>query len=157
MAPESIDADPQSLPRSFRGYNRRATEELFRRVAWDYAVLAGEHRKLKQGTPPAEPLQPARTPRAEFDAEAHALLAAAHRAARDLRESTRAECEQALKKAKGRAAEIEQEAERSATDARAVLDAVAMLHASLYEALSSLKDEDLAAPDPVAGESALRD
>ena len=105
MAPDSIDADPQSLPRSFRGYNRRATEELFRRVAWDYAVLAGEHRKLKtaaEAQPPAAPEQPqpARATRAEFDEEAHLLLAAAQKAAREMRESARADCELALKKAK---------------------------------------------------------
>ncbi len=155
MAPDSIDADPKSLPRSFRGYNRRATEELFRRVAWDYAVLAGEHRKLKQTTDAAAP--PVRQ-RADFDEEAHSLLAAAQRAARELRESTRAECERALRKANGRAAEIEREAERSATDARAVLDAAAKLRTSLSEALSRLEHGELpaaAAPAPEANGTAL--
>jgi hypothetical protein len=144
MAPDSIDADPQSLPRSFRGYNRRATEELFRRVAWDYAVLAGEHRKLKtsaQEPPPAsaEPPRPAVTQRAEFDVEAHRLLGAAQKAARDLRESTRAECELALKKANRRAGEIEAEAFRSSGDARAVLEAAAALRLTLEDALRTLE------------------
>ena len=143
MAPDSIDADPTSLPRSFRGYNRRATEELFRRVAWDLAVLSGEHRKLKQST---EELHPPARQRADFDEDAHALLAAAQRAARELRESTRAECEEALRKAKGRAAAIEAEAERSATDARAVLEAAAKLRASLTEALSRLERGELPGP-----------
>jgi cell division septum initiation protein DivIVA len=160
VAPDSIDSDPQSLPRAFRGYNRGATEELFRRVAWDYAVLAGEHRKLKQNGDEPKPL--ARTHRADLDEEAHSLLAAAVKAARELRESTRAECEQALRKAKGRAAEIEQEAVRAATDARAVLDGAAKLRANLQETLRSVEDEDLVAPDPVAPDhlaraSALRD
>lgn len=143
MAPDSIDADPTSLPRSFRGYNRRATEELFRRVAWDLAVLSGEHRKLKQST---EELHPPARQRADFDEDAHALLAAAQRAARELRESTRAECEEALRKAKSRAAAIEEEAERSATDARAVLEAAAKLRASLTEALSRLERGELPGP-----------
>ena len=151
MAPDSIDADPKSLPRSFRGYNRRAAEELFRRVAWDYAVLAGEHRKLKQSAEAAPvPAAPPVRQRADFDEEAHSLLAAAQRAARELRESTRAECEQALRKAHGRAAAIEEEAERSAIDARAVLDAAAKLRASLSEALGRLENGGLpAAPAPV--------
>ena len=169
MAPDSIDADPQSLPRSFRGYNRRATEELFRRVAWDYAVLAGEHRKLKTATaaeqqPAVEQpsLQPARTQRAEFDEEAHRLLAAAQRAARELRESTRADCELALKKANRRAGEIEEEAIRAAGDARAVLDAAVALRVSLQDALSTLERESQvtsATPRPAANGTvvALRD
>ncbi len=152
MAPDSIDADPQSLPRSFRGYNRRATEELFRRVAWDYAVLAGEHRKLKtaaEAQPPAAPEQPqpARATRAEFDEEAHLLLAAAQKAAREMRESARADCELALKKAKSRAGEIEEEAMRAAGDARAVLDAAVALRLSLQDALNTLEHD---APAPAA-------
>jgi cell division septum initiation protein DivIVA len=143
MAPDSIDADPQSLPRSFRGYNRRATEELFRRVAWDYAVLAGEHRKLKTAVeqPPAavEPPQPVLAQRAEFDEEAHRLLGAAQKAARDLRESTRAECELALKKANRRAGEIEEEAFHASGDARAVLEAAAALRLTLEDALRTLE------------------
>ncbi len=146
MAPDSIDADPQSLPRSFRGYNRRATEELFRRVAWDYAVLAGEHRKLKTTSeqPPAvveQQSQPARTQRADFDEEAHRLLGAAQKAARELRESTRAECELALKKANRRAGEIEEEAFRASGDARAVLEAAAALRVTLEDALRTLERE----------------
>ena len=141
MPPDSIDADPKSLPHSFRGYDRRATEELFRRVAWDYAVLAGEHRKLKENGDVSRPHTGAA--RANPDDEAHSLLAAAHRAARELRESTRAECEQALRKANRRSAEIELEAERTAKDARAVLAAAAELRASLREALTRLEGGEL--------------
>ena len=158
MAPDSIDADPQSLPRSFRGYNRRATEELFRRVAWDYAVLAGEHRKLK--TAAEEPrataarppqAQPPRTQRAELDDEAHLLLGAAQKAAREMRESTRADCELALKKANRRAGEIEEEAMRASGDARAVLAAAAALRQTLEDALQSLeRDVSASAPEPGA-------
>lgn len=150
MAPDSIDADPQSLPRSFRGYNRRATEELFRRVAWDYAVLAGEHRKLKTAAEEQQPAareqpQAARLQRSDLDEEAHLFLAAAQKAARELRESARADCELALKKAKGRAAEIEEDAIRASGDARAVLDAAVALRVSLQDALSTLERDASAA------------
>jgi cell division septum initiation protein DivIVA len=147
MAQDSIDADPQSLPRSFRGYNRHATEELFRRVAWDYAVLAGEHRKRQTAAEEqpaavvAQPRQPAQSQRAELDEEAHRLLGAAQKAARDLRESTRAECVLALKKANRRAAEIEEEAIRTSGDARAVLDAAAALRLKLEDALRTLEHD----------------
>lgn len=155
MAPESIDTDPTSLPHAFRGYNRRATEELFRRIAWDYAVLSGEHKKLKKTASeqvPPPPLveavpapvpeprpAPAQSQRVLFDEEAHSLLAAAHRAARELRESTRLECEQALKKANHRAAKIEREAVRTAAASRGVLDAALEMRATLHDALARLE------------------
>jgi flagellar biosynthesis/type III secretory pathway protein FliH len=119
---------------------------MFRRVAWDYGVLAGEHRKLKQAM---EELQPAPRPRAQLDEAAHSLLAAAHRAARELLESAREECEQALRKAKRRAAEIEDEAARTTTGAASVLETASTLRASLQEALRRLENgEPLADPVP---------
>jgi cell division septum initiation protein DivIVA len=158
MPPESLDADPTSLPRRFRGYDRAATEELFRRVAWEYGVLAGEHRKLKktvrepqpaapaQLAAPAEPAAPprapepvARPPRSDPDEIARAVLSAAITAAREIRESTRDECERALKKARGRAAKLEADADRAAGDAVAVLEAAALLRANLRAALDSLE------------------
>lgn len=158
MSQDWIGADPKSLPRSFRGYSPRATQELFKRVALEYGELAREHRRLaaelKEPAPapsapapfpapaPApEPAPPPRPARADPDEEAHALLAAAYRAVRDMRESARAECEQALKKAKSRAAEIELEAKRAGGDARAVLDAAAVLRSSLQEALTRMNGE----------------
>ncbi len=148
MPPDSTDADPRSLPRSFRGYNRNATEELFRRVAWDYGVLAGEHRKLKQALEDQQP-PPARR-HTDGVAEAQSLLAAAQKAARELREATRVECEQALRKARGRAAELEAEAERAAKDSFAVLEAAAALRVTLRAALARLERET----PPVDGVSA---
>ena len=41
MAPDSIDADPKSLPRSFRGYNPRATEELYRGAPFGVGYYVG--------------------------------------------------------------------------------------------------------------------
>ena len=155
MAPDSIDADPKSLPRSFRGYNRRATEELFRRVAWDYAVLAGEHRKLKPSAEAAPARRVAPVP-ATSRLRRRSPLAARRRAeggARSARVDP-AECEQALRKAKGRAAEIEEEAERSATDARAVLEAAARLRASLQRGPQQARERAASrgpAPEPDRG------
>jgi cell division septum initiation protein DivIVA len=151
MPPESIDADPTKLLRSFRGYDREATEALFKRVAWDYGVLAGEHRKLKKTMD--ELAQPAAsTPaRAERDEDALTLLKAAHRAAREMRAAAREDCESALKKAKGRAAEIEAEAARAATNAVAVLQAVSLLRANLRAVLDRLESgEPLPRPTPTA-------
>jgi cell division septum initiation protein DivIVA len=139
MPPDSLDADPTTLPRSFRGYHREATEELFRRVAWEYGVLAGEHRKLKK-TMEEQQLAP-RQPRGDLDEGARSLFNAVHKAVREMRESARAECEKALKKAKRRAAEIEQEADRAAVNSVAVIDAAAELRANLREALSRLEKE----------------
>jgi cell division septum initiation protein DivIVA len=145
MAPDSIDADPASLPRSFRGYDPQATEELFRRVAWEYAVLAGEHQELKNTL---EDLQaaPGSPPRAETPARARDddevarfFVGAARRAAREMRESARAECESVLKKAKARAAEIEEEAARAAADSASVIEAAVALRSTLHEALKQLE------------------
>lgn len=145
MSPDPTDANPASLPRSFRGYNRQATEELFRRVAWDYGVLAGEHRKLKKTI---EDMHPPARRKGDLDGEAHLLFAAAQKAAREMRESARAECEQALRKAKGRAAEIEDEANRAATESAAVLKAAAALRSTLQEALRRLESGE-SPPSPV--------
>ncbi|MBA3844946.1 MAG: hypothetical protein H0X39_20420 [Actinobacteria bacterium] len=171
MPPESIDADPTTLPRSFHGYDPAATEDLFRRVAWDYGLLVGEHRKLKklvEGThlegqqlQPAAPEIAAPRPAAPRpaaparDEAAQSLFAAAHKAVREMREEARAECEAALKKAKRRAAEIENHAHRASADAAAVIEAASVLRASLSAALTQLETRaaareptvDAAAPD----------
>ncbi len=172
MTPDSLDVDPSSLPRSFRGYNRWATEELFRRVAWDYGVLAGEHRKLKrtmqEGQPlEAPPLYPppleasapavgwpvASEPRVDPDEEARVLLALALRAVREMRESTREDCELALRKARGRAAEIEAEAERAGAGAVAVVQAASTLRATLRAALERLESAGPLSGAPLVGSS----
>lgn len=161
MPPDSLDADPTELPRAFRGYHRAATEELFRRVAWEYGVLAGEHRKLKktlEEQPPTAAQQPtatqqptARQPLRDPDESARFLIAVVLKAVRQMRETARAECEKALKKARRRAAEIEQEADRASVSAVAVIDAAAELRANLQAALRRLETgQPVAPPPPVA-------
>ena len=152
MPPDSLDADPAELPRAFRGYHRAATEELFRRVAWEYGVLAGEHRKLKREL---EEQQPVTRVLGDVDEDARALFAAARKAVREMRESARAECEKALKKARRRAAEIEVAADRAATDAVAVIDAAAELRSNLSEALRRLESGQ--SPLSAAPARSLRD
>jgi cell division septum initiation protein DivIVA len=141
MAKDPTDGGqtPPSLPRSFRGYNRRATEELVRRLNWEYGVLAGEHRKLKQSV---EERSAPRT-RVDYDEEAHALLAAAQKAARELRESVRIEGEQALMKARRRAAEIEAEASRAAGASTQIMKRAAALRATLSDALQRVEQGEL--------------
>src|SRR4051812_45865775 len=146
MASDSTEPNgnqsPPSLPRSFRGYDRRSTEELARRLNWEYGVLAGEHRKLKQSV---EERSAPRT-RVDYDEEAHALLAAAQKAARELRESVRAECEQVLRKARNRAAEIEAEATRASGASAQILNGAAALHATLSDALRRVEQGELLPP-----------
>lgn len=152
LPPDSLDADPTELPRAFRGYHRAATEELFRRVAWEYGVLAGEHRKLKREIEEGQ-LVP-RGPIGDTDEDAHALFAVARKAVRDMRESARAECEKALKKARRRASEIEVAADHAATNAVAVIDAASELRANLQAALRRLESGQ---PVHVAPAKSLRD
>ncbi len=148
MPPEFIDADPTSLPLSFRGYDCQATEELFRRVAWEYGLLVGEHRKLKnemQGLLARSDAPPAgaapRQATGDLDEVARSLLTAAHKAARDMRESAREDSERALKKARARAEEIGREAERDGAATAAVSEAAAALRATLQAALARLEAE----------------
>ena len=148
MPPESIDPDPSSLPRSFRGYDRRATEERLREAAWEYGLLIGEHRKLKKTCEDLEARLAAVTASAarppDTSEAAIALFRAAHRAVRELRESTRRECELAIKKAKGHAARIERDAERAHTGSLAVAQAAGALRANLQRALARIDG----APEP---------
>ena len=82
MAQDWFDADPTKLPVAFRGYARFETEELFERLAWEYAVLAGQHRELKKSV---EAIEPSTRPRSELDEQAHALLNTARKAVREMR------------------------------------------------------------------------
>lgn len=153
MSAAPINADPTSLPRSFRGYDPQATEELFRRVAWEYGLLAGEHRELKQAVEEGQispgvrrsGLAPARVT-GDLDEVARSLLAAAHTAARAMRDSARDESERALKKARARASEIEHEATRAAAGTLAVREAASVLRATLRDALEKLERGEQRSP-----------
>ena len=148
MAANSFDADLSKLPQAFRGYSRFETEELFKRLAWEYAVLAGEHRELKKTV---EALEPSTQSQSELDEQAHDLLNAARKVVREMRETARADSEQAIKKARARAAEIEADAQRAAADAASVLEAAAALRTSFREMLRKLeRGEPLGPPQSAA-------
>jgi cell division septum initiation protein DivIVA len=122
LSPDEINAS--TLPQvRLGGFKPEATVELLRKVAWDYGLLFHENRKLTatveelrkaadELTSELEELRSANAARRDPDDASRAAIAAAQRAARELRESARRECELALKKAHRRAGAIEAEFER---------------------------------------------
>src|SRR6476469_7092635 len=122
LSPDEIDAT--KLPHvRLGGFESEATVELLKRVASDYGLLFHENRKLTatveelrkaadEQTSEIEALRSANAARREPDEAARVAIAAAQRAARELRESARRECELALKKAQRGAGAMEAELER---------------------------------------------
>jgi len=125
LNPEEID--PGRLPRaSVGGFKPGPVAELLKRVAWDYRQLLHDNQQLHERLAELqnraeelerqlETLQEHRKPPDEL---ARQTLAASQRAARELRESTRQECEAALKKARVRATRIEREHARAVAELR---------------------------------------
>jgi cell division septum initiation protein DivIVA len=157
LSPNEID--PELLPRaSVGGFKRGPVEELLKRVAWDYRQLLHNNHELRGQLAELE----ARADELERQLEriekegrrkqpdelARQALAASQRAARELRESTRQECEVAIKKARTRAERIEQQFYQD--NARAVAElreleelrraAVERLRSSLNAALEQVDD-----------------
>lgn len=123
LRPEEIDAAKLSRAR-LGGYDVEQTHELLRQVAWDYGLLLHERDALAERTRSLEQevadhaktldaLQAEVERRKHPDELARSVLEAAQQHARELRETTRAECELALEKAQRRAGEIETEVARS--------------------------------------------
>jgi cell division septum initiation protein DivIVA len=122
LNPEEISAT--NLPRGpLGGYKAGPTEELLKQVAWDYGQLVHEFAKAAEtverltgrcGELEAQvaSLQTVLAGYKDSDEVAHALIASAQRAARELRESARSEGEALLRKARSRAKEIEVEAQK---------------------------------------------
>lgn len=122
LNPEEISAT--HLPRGpLGGYRAGPTEELLKQVAWDYGQLVHEFAKAAEtverltvrcGELEAQvaSLQTLLAGHKDSDEVAHALIASAQRAARELRESARSEGEAILRKARSRAKEIEVEAQK---------------------------------------------
>jgi cell division septum initiation protein DivIVA len=179
IKPEEID--PSKLPVSLRGYDRAATDELLKRVAWDYrqALRAQEDRaevgkrlneqiKELEGRLTAQQeeftnLLASRGDRVESDADrriaaldaevallrrklqAHesrdeltrAVLRAAQRAARELRESARDDARALLKSARRRAVQIEREANLSARQSSTEIERLHRLESDLRDRLRS--------------------
>ena len=154
MDPDAINAD--GLPRALRGYDCEATDDLLKRVAWDYLQVLGEVRRLSRLTEQEQAVSGVRgldaagfggrtAAGAEPDDVGRALLAAAQKAAKELRESTRRECEVIIKKARRRAEDIaaaeERQVRRASSDAAAVLEAAARLRGQLAAALEAVTSD----------------
>jgi hypothetical protein len=118
----SSDIEFERLPRTLvGGLKPEAVHELLRRLEWDYAQLQYElkrHEKTEdaepsQSAPVAMPHPRREAPRQTPEELALMLLDAAARTARELRESTRHECELMLRKTRSRAGRLERELERT--------------------------------------------
>lgn len=140
---------------------REPVEDLLRRVQSDYSQLYFEHKKLREALEQADPrpVEQSGQPRAETattvdrldpqpvrqspakdpDEFARLALAAAHRAARELRESARRDCELMLKKAHARVLKLERDFERL-KNANAELEELdAMMHEIREQMRSALQ------------------
>jgi cell division septum initiation protein DivIVA len=124
LRPEEIDSE--NLPRgSLGGFKPGPVEELLKRVAWDYRQVLHDNKQLHDQLEELQDraaelerqLQVVRKPPDEL---ARQTLAASQRAARELRESTRQECEAALKNARSRAKRIDREHSRALAELRAL-------------------------------------
>jgi cell division septum initiation protein DivIVA len=152
--PEEIG--PASLPRtSLGGYKTGPTDELLKRVAWDYRQLVHEHRTLEEAADrlrgrvdeleaQVASLQGLLEVRRDPDEISRTLLAAAQRAARELRDSGRSDCEAMLKKAQARARQIEAEAQKQMDAASADLSRLQQLASQVRKELRAMLDTILA-------------
>lgn len=127
LRPEEID--PENLPRgSLGGFKPGPVEELLKRVAWDYRQILHDNKQLHDRLEELQDraaelereLETLRESRKPPDELARQTLAASQRAARELRESTRQECEAALEKARSRVKRIDREHSRAVAELRAL-------------------------------------
>ena len=150
------------LPRdAFGGYKTGPADDLIARVASDYRQLVHERDKLKETVAVLrQRVDEADRELASFrdqsvrqvqpDEIGRALLEAAQRMARDLREQARSDSDAALRKARSRARQIESEADRhhQATDRarRLGIDVYRQLQATLAAILEARDERDGGAP-----------
>jgi cell division septum initiation protein DivIVA len=134
ISEQDINVD---LPRALvGGIKRDAVEDLLRQIARDYRRLEAENARLWQTLEGFEhrPKEPRQGERSE-DMSA-IVLSLAQRAARELRESTRDECELMLKKARVQADRIERELDTSVAE----LEEIEALRSELCDQLRSSLD-----------------
>jgi cell division septum initiation protein DivIVA len=148
LDPEQIGTN--GLPRdALGGYKAGAVEELLKRVAWDYRKLLEERKSLAEAVdrlerrvqelePMLETLADELERRRNPEDLSRLLLAAAQRAAHDLRSSTRSDGEAALKKARARAQSIEAEAQRRLDTATELGKLAAQVRERLQAALDTI-------------------
>jgi cell division septum initiation protein DivIVA len=147
LTPDEID--PERLPRaSLGGFKPGPVEDLLKRVEWDYRQLLHDDRVLHETIAQLQgrneelerhidALEKAASRQKEPDELARQALAASQRAARELRDSTRRDCELALKKARARARRIERHSYRENARAVAELRNLQDLRHALQERLQS--------------------
>jgi cell division septum initiation protein DivIVA len=148
--------------RALHGLDPHATEELLKRVAWDYRKLLEESRELgrmrdrlrqRVDELEAQLAELGRQAETRQDAEevGRALIAEAERTAHELRESARSEGDAALREAQERARLVEAEAQRrldAATEAQRV---AAQVRGRIRAALDAVLVEDGTPPSSSVG------
>jgi len=148
LKPEEID--PELLPRAnIGGFKPGPVEELLKRVAWDYRQLLHQNHQLhsqleelQAGVEEVERELEALHSRKPPDELARQAFAASQRAARELRESTRQECEDALKKTRARAKQIDREFARAEAELRELQDLRRTLQERLRSSLNAALEQD---------------
>ena len=147
LRPEEIDLE--NLPRG-RGFKPGPVEELLKRVAWDYRQVLHDNKQLHNRLEELQDraaelereLETLRETRKPPDELARQTLAASQRAARELRESTRQECEAALEKARSRVKRIERERSRAVAELRALQELRRTTQERLRSSLEALLQRD---------------
>jgi len=153
VPPSANEIDLAALPRAVvGGIKRDAVEDVLRRLQWNNARLAAEQRALQARVDELlreRTEQPAaQMSHREVDEVARLALASVQRTARELRESTRLECELMLKKARERVAEYDREHERSEHASRSEVERLDRTVQDLRRDLRSVLDT-ISAPGPV--------
>jgi cell division septum initiation protein DivIVA len=158
LRPEEITT--AGLPRrAVRGFDPRATDELLKRVAWDYRKLFEEARELSLDRDRLRgrvdelearlaELESQAQDRQDAEEVGRALIAEAERTAHEIRESARSESDAAVREAQERARLVEAEAQRrldAATEAQRV---AAQVRGRIRAALDAVLAEDGVQPSP---------
>jgi cell division septum initiation protein DivIVA len=140
------DISGATLPGAMRGYSRAATDDLLKRVAWDFLQLSHdrdtlfeESARLKERNEELEQqvaaLHELLSRQVDREDVSRVLLTNAQRTARELRDATRRECELALKKARERAASLQQSAQLELKGVERDLTELAELREDLHRRL----------------------
>jgi len=147
MKPEEID--PTQLKRTLRGYNRKATDDLLERVAFDYRqatraqdAWTRESERLKARITELEEqsaahasevarLQKVVAAHSERQALIEAMLVTAQRTAQEISETAQQEANATVLAAQERAREIERQAHFSIRQTTAELDRLRTLESDL--------------------------
>ena len=162
MAFKPQDISGATLPSAVRGYSREATDDLLKRVAWDFLQLSHqrdtlleETAQLRQRNEELEQqvaaLHELLSRQVDREDVSRVLLTNAQRTARELREKTRIECEATLKKARAHAASLEQGTRSELKVAERRLAEITELRLELERQLRQSIEAVMRKPD--AGES----